>query len=141
MIKNIIKCCSCFLDKAVWFVNYPIPTQLWRFDYVNRKQTQISDIIDDKFIRENHRTVTNLEEGKVLITNTMTVCCVRCFDFQLLHLSSNENMMTIFDNVNCRHVTYDSFTYGDSYNDDIFMGNAQFVVENYFLPCEARVFI
>ena len=141
MIKNIIKCCSCFVDKAVWFVNYQHPTQLWRFDYVNCNRTQINDIIDDKFISESHRKVTKLEEGKTLTTNTMIVCCVRCFDFQLLHLSSNENMMTIFDNANCRHVTYDRFTYGDSYSGNFFMGNAQFVVQNYFLPREAREFL
>ena len=68
MIKNIIKCCSCFLDKAAWFVNYPHPTQLWRFDYVDRKWTQINDIIDDKFISESRRKITKLEDGKILTT-------------------------------------------------------------------------
>ena len=47
-------------------------------------------------------------------------------------------MMTIFDNINCRFVTCDTFTYGDSFDDDIFTGNSQFVVENWFLSREAR---
>ena len=51
MIKNVIKTCSCFVDKAVWFVNYPRPVQTWRFDPF-KVQTRIEDIIEDKFIKE-----------------------------------------------------------------------------------------
>ena len=35
-------------------------------------------------------------------------------------------------------MTYDSFTYGDDFNNDIFTGNSQFVVFNYFYPRELR---
>ena len=141
MITNTIKCCFCFIEKAVWFINYPHPTQLWRFDYVNSRQTQIEHIADEKFIRENYRSVVNQSNGDVLVKNRMIFCCVKCFDFQLLHLSSNDNMMNIFDNVNCRHVTSDPFAYGDSFTADVFSGNVQFVVENYFLSREEREFL
>ena len=136
MIKNIVKTCSCFVDKAVWFVNYSQPVQTWRFDPV-KIQTRIQDIIEDKFIKEDRRSVTFIN-GKIHVKNTFVVSCVQCFEFQLPRLCSNANMMTIFDNINCRFVTYDTFTYGDSFDDDIFTGNSQFVVENWFLSREAR---
>ena len=136
MIKNVIKTCSCFVDKAVWFVNYSRPVQRWRFDPV-KVQTRIEDIIEDKFIKENHRRVSFID-GKSLVKSTIVVSCVQCFEFQLLRLSSNANMNSTFDNINCRFVTIDSFTYGDDFNDDIFTGNSQFVVENWFLSREAR---
>ena len=131
MIKNVIKTCSCFVNKAVWFVNYSRPVQTWRFDPV-KIQTRIEDIIEDKFIKENRRRVSFID-GKSLVKNTIVVSCVQCFEFQLLCLSSNANMNSIFDNINCRFVTIDSFTYDDDFNHDIFTGNSQFVVENWFL--------
>ena len=141
MIKNIIKCCSCFLDKAIWFVNSPYQSQIWRFDYVSRNRTQINDIIDDKFICKSRSKLKKLDNGEILTTNTMIVCCTKCFDFQLMHLSSEKDMMKIFDEVKCRHVSYDRLTYGDSYSDNVFIGNSQFVVQNYFLPRKARDFL
>ena len=136
MIKNVIKTCSCFVDKAVWFVNYPRPVQTWRFNPF-KVQTRIEDIIEDKFIKENRRRVSFFE-GKTFVKNTLVVSCVQCFEFQLLHLSSNANMRSIFDTINCRFVTTDSFTYNDGFNDDIFTGNSQFVVENWFYSRRAR---
>ena len=136
MIKNVIKTCSCFVDKAVWFVNYSRPVQTWCFDPV-KVQTRIEDIIEDKLIKENRRRVSFIN-GKSLVKNTIVVSCVKCFEFQLLRLSSNANMNFIFDNIKCRFVTIDSFTYSDDFNDDIFTGNSQFVVENWFLSREAR---
>ena len=136
MIKNIVKTCSCFVDKAVWFVNYSQPVQTWRFDPV-KIQTRIQDIIEDKFIKEDRRSVTFIN-GKINVKNTFVVSCVQCFESKLSRLCSNANMMTIFDNINCRFVTHDTFTYGDSFDDDIFTGNSQFVVENWFLSREAR---
>ena len=135
MIKNIVKTCSCFVDKAIWFVNYSQPVQTWRFDPV-KIQTRIQDIIEDKFIKEDRRSVTFIN-GKINVKNTFVVSCVQCFESKLSRLCSNANMMTIFDNINCRFVTYDTFTYGDSFDDDIFTGNSQFVVENLFLSREA----
>ena len=134
MIKNVIKTCCCFVDKAVWFVNQFQPFPLWQFDHVKR-QTRIEDIIEEKFIKEI-RTVRTYIDGRILVKNTIIVSCVKCFEFQLLELSSRANC--IFDTINCRFVTTDCFSYSDSFTDDIFTGNSQFVVENYFLSREQR---
>ena len=134
MIKNVIKTCCCFVDKAVWFVNQPQSFPLWHFDHVKR-QTRIEDTIEKKFIKEI-RTVKTYIDGKILVKNTIIVSCVKCYEFQLFHLSSQVN--SIFDTINCRFVTTDRFSYSDDFTNDIFTGNSQFVVENYFLPRELR---
>ena len=136
MIKNVIKTCSYFVDKAIWFVNLSqkqvVP--LWRFDYV-RRQTRIEDIIEEKFIKEI-RTIRTYIDGEILVKNTIVVSCVACFEFQLFLLSFEEK--SIFDTINCRFVTTDSFSYSDDLSSDIFVGNSQFVIENYFLSREQR---
>ena len=45
---------------------------------------------------------------------------------------------TIFDTIDCRFVTSDCFTYGDGFDDDIYVGNSQFVIENYFFSREMK---
>ena len=134
MIKNVIKTCCCFVDKAVWFVNQIQSVPLWHFDHVKR-QTRIEDILEEKFIKEI-RTVRTYIDGKILVKNTIIVSCVKCFEFQLFELSSRAN--SIFVAINCRFVTTDSFSYSDDFTNDIFTGNSQFVVENYFLSREQR---
>ena len=134
MIKNVIKTCCCFVDKAVWFVNQIQSVPLWHFDHVKR-QTRIEDILEEKFIKEI-RTVRTYIDGKILVKNTIIVSCVKCFEFQLLEMSSRPN--PIFDAINCRFVISDSFSYSDVFTNDIFTGNSQFVVENYFLSREQR---
>ena len=134
MIKNVIKTCCCFVDKAVWFVNQFQPFPLWQFDHVKR-QTRVEDIIEEKFIKEI-RTVRTYIDGRILVKNTIIVSCVKCFEFQLFQLSSQAN--SIFDTINCRFVTTDCFSYSDDFTNDIFTGNSQFVVENYFLSREQR---
>ena len=134
MIKNVIKTCCCFVDKAVWFVNQIQSVPLWHFDHVKR-QTRIEDILEEKFIKEI-RTVRTYIDGKILVKNTIIVSCVKCFEFQLLEMSSRPN--PIFGAINCRFVISDSFSYSDVFTNDIFTGNSQFVVENYFLSREQR---
>ena len=134
MIKNVIKTCCCFVDKAVWFVNQLQSVPLWHFDHVKR-QTRIEDILEEKFIKEI-RTVRTYIDGKILVKDTIIVSCVKCFEFQLLELSSRAN--SIFDAINCRFVTTDCFSYSDDFTNDIFTGNSQFVVENYSLLHEQR---
>ena len=134
MIKNVIKTCCCFVDKAVWFVNQVQSIPLWHFDHV-KKQTRIEDILEDKFIKEI-RTVRTYIDGQILVKNAIIVSCVKCFEFQLLELSSRAN--SIFDAINCIFVTTDCFSYSDDFTNDIFTGNSQFVVENYFLTREQR---
>ena len=134
MIKNVSKTCCCFVDKAVWFINQIQSVPLWHFDHVKR-QTRIEDILEEKFIKEI-RTVRIYIDGHILVKNKIIVSCVNCFEFQLLELSSRAN--PIFDTINCRFVTTDCFSYSDGFTNDIFTGNSQFVVENYFLSREQR---
>ena len=117
------------LIKQFWSVNQDQSFPLWEFDHVKR-QAQNEE---EKFIKEIH-TVRTYIDGQILVKNTIIVSCVKCFEFQLLELSSRVN--SIFDAINCRFVTTDCFSYSDDFTSDIFTGNSQFVVENYFLSRE-----
>ena len=130
---NIIKTCSCFIDKAVWFVNLPEKQarRIQLFDHV-REQTSLQDIIEKKFIKDVRRK--RIAPG--VLQNTIVVSCVECFYFQLLLLSIDDR--SIFDKIDCRFVTSDFSSFGDGFDDDIYVGNSQFVVENYFFNREVR---
>ena len=139
MKKTVIKTCSCFVDKAIWFVNLSQKRVVnpWRFDCV-RSENRLLDIIENKFIKEV-RSTKNLVDEKICLKDTIVISCVDCFEFQLFLLSSEENCM--LDTLNCRFVTSDFCTYGDDYSDEIFIGNSQFVHENYFYSREQREFL
>ena len=130
MIKSVIKTCSCFVDKSIWFVNLSQKQACrpWLFDHV-RSQTQLQDILENKFIKEV-RTKRTFIDGKSVVHNTIVVSCVECFNFQIFLLSFEEK--TVFDMIDYRFVTKDLSSFDDYYSSDIFTGNAQFVVENYF---------
>ena len=138
MKENVIRTCSCFVDKAIWFVNLSQKRVVnpWQFDCV-RSENQLLDIIENKFIKEV--LTKNLVDEKICLKDTIVVSCVDCFEFQLFLLSSEENCM--LDTLNCRFVTSDFCTYGDDYSDEIFIGNSQFVHENYFYSREQREFL
>ena len=135
MIKNVIKTCCCFIDKAIWFVNLSQVVQPWRFDHV-RAQTQLQDIMENKFIKKVHTKRILTAGDSVIVMNTIVVSCVDCFKFQLFLLSFEEK--SIFDTIDCRFVTRDSSSFDDYYESDIFTGNSQFVVENYFFSRKQR---
>ena len=139
MKKTVIKTCSCFVDKAIWFVNLSQKRVVnpWRFDCI-RSENRLLDIIENKFIKEV-RSTKNLVDEKICLKDTIVISCVDCFEFQLFLLSSEENCM--LDTLNCRFVTSDFCTYGDDYSDEIFIGNSQFVHENYFYSREQREFL
>ena len=139
MKKTVIKTCSCFVNKAIWFVNLSqnCVVNPWRFDCV-RSENRLLDIIENKFIKEVCST-KNLVDEKICLKDTIVISCVDCFEFQLFLLSSEENCM--LDTLNCRFVTSDCCTYGDDYSDEIFIGNSQFVHENYFYSREQREFL
>ena len=139
MKKTVIKTCSCFVDKAIWFVNLSQKRVVnpWRFDCI-RSENRLVDIIENKFIKEV-RSTKNLVDEKICLKDTIVISCVDCFEFQLFLLSSEENCM--LDTLNWRFVTSDFSTYGDDYSDEIFIGNSQFVHENYFYSREQREFL
>ena len=132
---NIIKTCSCFIDKALWFLNLPEKKacRAWLFDHI-RNQTTLQDMVENKFIKEVRTKRTG-----VVIENTIVISCVDCFDFQVFMLSFEEK--SIFDAIDCRFVVRSLSTFDDYYCSDYFVGNSQFVVENYFFSREQREMI
>ena len=138
IIKNVIKTCSCFIDRSVWFINLsqkqvvnPFYFEMSDFENGNR----IVDIVENKFIKDVRETKIIID-GKIIHKNTIVISCDDCFKFQLFLISRDEESM--LDPLNCRFVTSDVFTYDDDYSSDIFTGNSQFVIENYFYSREQR---
>ena len=115
---NIIKTCSCFLDKAVWFVNLSGKESCrpWLFDHV-RIQLPFQDIIENKFIKE-----VRTKRTAGVLQNTIVVSCVDCLNYQV-YLSFEEK--SVFDTIDCRFVVRSLSTFDDYYCSDIFVGNSQ----------------
>ena len=132
MVINAIKTCSCFVDKAAWFVNLSGKESCrpWLSDHV-RIQLPFQDIIKNKFIKD-----VRTKRTAGVLQNTVVVSCVDCFDFQVFMLSFEEK--SIFDTIDCRFVTRSLLTFDDYYCSDVFVGNSQFIVENYFFSREQR---
>ena len=123
MIKNTIICCSCFIDKAVWFVNSSeCSKQLWRFDCC------VGGMSDEIFIYKKNPSI-ELQTESVVFKNEIIICCVKCFEFQLTYLSFQEKMVDAFNEINCRYVAIDSLCY----DTDIYVGNDQFMIQNSLL--------
>ena len=125
MIKNTVVCCSCFIDESVWFVNsVEWSNRLWRFDSF----TCVGGLLSDKiFIYKKNPTFVLQDDYSVLHINEIIVCCVKCFEFQLTYLSTREEMIDVFNQIDCRYVTFDSFCF----DTDIYIGNDQFMNSNY----------
>ena len=127
IIKNVIKTCSCFIDRTVWFVN------LSQKQFVNPWHFDLNRDIGDIFIKDIHQTKIILDE-KFIHKNTIVISCNDCFEIQLFMISLEENSM--LDTLNCRFVTFDAFSYDETYSSEIFTGNSQFDHENYLLSRE-----
>ena len=88
MFKIVIKTCSCFIDRAIWFINLPHLHNLnpWYFEpitnysYKDRKE----ELLDNYFIKEI-RTMKTLvgsdNDYKMLIKITIIKSCFDCFKF------------------------------------------------------------
>ena len=87
-IKIVIKTCSCFIYRAVWFINSPQIHNLnpFYFDstinpsYKKRKE----EFLKNEFIKEIRTTKTSLNDYKVLLKITIVKSCASCFKFQYL---------------------------------------------------------
>ena len=128
MRKTTIKVCFCFLDRAVSFINSSRLLPYWVF---NSKVKNEDDTVDDDehFILE--RRTSN---DDFIVKQTIVCSCMDCFRFQV-SISSDENFSCL-SNVDCRFVKKDLSVFGNTFNDDIFVGNHQFVVSRYFQPRE-----
>ena len=129
MRKTIIKTCSCFLDRAVWFMNTPKLKPYWFFDIA----IPSSGINSDRFILER-RTSNNFVNGEFVFKETIVRSCVDCFIFQVK--LPIDPIISMLNDVKYRFVHRDMNVFDDNFNNEIFTGNCQFVVENYFYPRE-----
>ena len=140
MIKIVIKTCSYFIDRAVWFINSPQIHNLnpWYFDSTinpsNKERKE--EFLKNDFIKEIRTTKTSLNDYEVLLKISIVKSCADCFKFQVSLSILEEN--SLLDSLNCRFVTSDIFTFSDNFNSDIFTGNSQFVAENYFYSQEQK---
>ena len=140
MIKIVIETCSCFIDRAVWFINSPQIDSFnpYHFDLTinSSYKDRVEEFLKNEFIKEVCTTKTRLNDYEVLLKITIVKSCADCFKFQVSLSILEEN--SLLDSLNCRFVTSDMFTFSDDFNSDIFTGNSQFVVENYFYSQEQK---
>ena len=129
MRKTIIKVCFCFLDRAVWFINRSSLLPYW---FLNSKVKNEDDTTndDEHFILE--RRISN---DNFIFKQTIVCSCMDCFRFQV-SISSDENFSCL-SNVDCRFVKKDLNLFDDTFNDDIFVGDYQFVL----VCCLVLIFI
>ena len=120
--------CSCFLDRTVWFIDSSSLLPCW---FLNSKVKNEDDTTsdDEHFILERQTSNDNF-----IFKQTIVCSYMDCFRFQVL-ISSDENFSCL-SNVNCRFVKKDLNVFDDNFNDDIFVGDHQFVVARYFQPRE-----
>ena len=138
MIKIVIKTCSCYIDRAVWFINSPQIHNFnpWYFDLTINQQKRNEIFLKREFIKEVRTTKILLNNDEVLRKITIVKSCFDCFNIQVF--LSLQKEFSVLNNVNCRFVTSDVFTFSDDCNSDIFIGNSQFTVENYFYSQEQK---
>ena len=123
MRKTTIKLCFCFLDRAVWFINN---SQLLPYWVLNSKLKNKDDTPNDDEHFFLERRTTNKQ--------TIVFSCMDCFKFQV-SISSDENFSCL-SNIDCRFVKKDLNVFDNTFNDDIFVGDHQFVVSRYSQPRE-----
>ena len=127
MEKKIVFSCSCFIDQSVWFVNSMAHS--WKFDSF----ACVGGIISDKiFIYK--KDFTFVSYSSVQYINEIIICCVECFEFLLSYFSTIQEMIDVFNEIDCLYVTYDYFCF----NTDIYVGNDQFMMSNSNLTHEQR---
>ena len=89
MIKIVIKTSSCFIDRAVWFMNLSdtVPPD-WYFDstinYSYKNRTR--DFLDNYFIKEVRTAKTLIDDDndyELLNKITIIKSCFDCFKFQV----------------------------------------------------------
>ena len=128
MIKTTIKVCFCFLDRAVWFVDNSRLLPYWVLNSkLKNKDDTPND--DEHFILERQTTNDNF-----IFKQTIVCSCMDCFRFQVS--ISSEGNFSCLSNVNCQFVKKDLNVFDNTFNDDIFVGDHQFVVSRYFQPRE-----
>ena len=119
--------CSCFIDQSVWFVSSIAGT--WKFDSF----ACVAGILSDKLLIYK-KDFTFVSYGSVQYINEIIICCVECFEFLLTYFSTIQEMIDVFNEIDCLYVTYDYFCF----NTDIYVGNDQFMMSNSNLTHDQR---
>ena len=104
-MKKIIKTCTCFLEKAVSFVNSPMRYPYWIF------LSAVKDVGQKIFVSD---------ERSAFKTVIIILCCLDCVRFEAVQ---NSKIMQCRDNAKYRFVAADQNPFGESYDDEIFIGN------------------
>ena len=122
MEKKIVFSCSCFIDQSFWFVNSMYHS--WKFDSFACVDSSVSNNL---FIYEKEFTfVANDDGNSVQYINEIIVCCLECFEFLLTYLSTKEEIVDVFNKIDCLYVIEEPFCY----NSEIYIGNDQFERSN-----------
>ena len=119
-IKNVF-CCSCFIDKAIWFVNNSEFS--WQFDCLIYKNGAISDEI---FIYDKHYEIIN--ENFIYYRSRIVICCLNCIKFTLQLLSIDLTFHILLNSLNCDYVFDDYSSFDDEmiyYGNGLFTANDQ----------------
>ena len=114
MRKAVIKTCSCFLEKAVWHINSPRLYPDWLFEAGRYDNLKI-------FILEK-RNYFHIVNGTHIIRETIVSSSMDCFKF-LINLLF-DSIFSGLNSLNYRFVTDDNTCFDDSFDNEIFVGNA-----------------
>ena len=117
--KNVF-CCSCFIDKAIWFVHNSDFS--WQFDTLIYKNGAISDEI---FIYDKHYEIIN--ENFIYYRSRIVICCLDCIKFSLQLLSIDLTFHISLNSLKCDYVFDDYSTFDDEM---IYYGNGLFTVDD-----------
>ena len=138
IIKPVIKTCSCFIDRAVWFMNLPdMPPSSYFDSTINYSYTEFLDKYFIKEIRTTKTLIDDDDDYELLTKITIVKLCFDCFKFQV-YLSTATSKISLLKDLKCRFVTSDMATFSDDFDSDIFVGNAQYVVENTFYSAKEK---
>ena len=114
----------------------------WYFDSTINYSTDNRNLkfLDNHFIKEIRSTKTLIgddDDYELLTKITVVKSCFDCFKFQVF-LATTTSKISLLNDLKCRFVTTDMTTFSDHFDSDIFVGNAQFVVENTFYSAEEK---
>ena len=112
MKKIIIKMCSCFLEKAFWFANFPKRYPYWFF------LCGVKDVGQKIFVSDEWNGFRM--EKNSFVFNEIMIRCLDCVKFEAVE---NSKIIQCLDNFKCRFVTRDQNAFGENYDDEIFVGN------------------
>ena len=125
MKKTIIKTCSCFLENAIWFVNSSKSFPKWVYK-ANCYKTLRKDKIF--ILNERSRIFASDSICEIVHHTSLISCCIDCMRFQVSYETSLWNRLNV---VECDHVQQDYTTYGDGYDNEVFIQDSQVIDEYY----------